>query len=240
MTASVAFERRSLQCVVLIDSSRQQAPRLVTHGVDPLPRARRPAPRSRLLAVAARLFAEAGVQAVSVATLIEAADVSRPTLYRYFDSKDHLVLACIAQETARTFEALDEVMSAAGDAPSQIHAAALFFAGQAGPRHRLLALDIALEFPDPAHPVRRAAMQAVRLLTTRLAARLKTLDAEASAAHLTLLILGAGPAGLAMGRDAAGHDLVEAVSAFLAVLERRSATVPDVVRARSGGLLATA
>lgn len=223
----------------MLGSSNDEASCSVTHGVVPSRRPVRSKPQSRLLAVATRLFSEAGVQAVSVAALIEAADVSRPTLYRYFGSKDNLVLACIAEETARTFEALDAVMASAGDAPSQIHAAALFFAGKAGgSRHGLLALDIASEFPDPAHPVRRAAMSAVRSLTTRLAARLKTLGAEASAQHITLLILGAGPAGLAIGQDLAGQALVEAVTAFLAGLESRNAICPAISRTAPPSLVA--
>ncbi|WP_329411309.1 TetR/AcrR family transcriptional regulator [Streptomyces sp. NBC_00704] len=55
-------------------------------------------------AVAVRLFLERGFDAVSVAEIAAAADISKPTLFRYFPAKEDLVLHQIAdheQESAR-------------------------------------------------------------------------------------------------------------------------------------------
>lgn len=53
--------------------------------------------RRRLLAEAARLFGERGFDQVSVAEIAEAADVSKMTVFNYFDSKEDLVLAPMAE-----------------------------------------------------------------------------------------------------------------------------------------------
>ncbi|MFB7557886.1 TetR/AcrR family transcriptional regulator [Streptomyces brevispora] len=49
--------------------------------------------RRRLLFEAAKLFTERGFEQVSVAEIAEAADVSKMTVFNYFDSKEDLVFA---------------------------------------------------------------------------------------------------------------------------------------------------
>jgi AcrR family transcriptional regulator len=53
--------------------------------------------RKRILDCASDLFAHRGIHAVGVDELIEKADVARATFYRHFPSKEHLVVAFIAQ-----------------------------------------------------------------------------------------------------------------------------------------------
>lgn len=53
--------------------------------------------RRRLLAAATRLFTERGFDQVSVAEIAEAAEVSKMTVFNYFDSKEDLVLAPMAE-----------------------------------------------------------------------------------------------------------------------------------------------
>jgi AcrR family transcriptional regulator len=53
--------------------------------------------RQRILDCASDLFAHRGIHSVSVDELVERADVGRATFYRHFPSKEHLVLAFLAQ-----------------------------------------------------------------------------------------------------------------------------------------------
>ena len=52
--------------------------------------------RQRIAAVALRLFAERGFDAVTVNEIAEAAEVAKATLFAYFPSKEALVLGGVA------------------------------------------------------------------------------------------------------------------------------------------------
>ncbi|MFI6862296.1 TetR/AcrR family transcriptional regulator [Streptomyces sp. NPDC050421] len=89
--------------------------------------------RSRLLAEATRLFTERGFDQVSVAEVAEAADVSKMTVFNYFDSKEDLVLAPMEEH-------IGDVAQVVGDrAPGE--------SAVAGMRRQFLA---AIERRDPA------------------------------------------------------------------------------------------
>ncbi|MBO2462661.1 TetR family transcriptional regulator [Actinomadura violacea] len=55
--------------------------------------------RQRITAVALRLFAERGFDAVTVSDIAEAAEVARATLFSYFPSKESLALQGVGQES---------------------------------------------------------------------------------------------------------------------------------------------
>ena len=52
--------------------------------------------RSRIVSVAVRLFAERGIEAVTVDEIAEAADVGKGTIYNYFQAKEDIVVAFMA------------------------------------------------------------------------------------------------------------------------------------------------
>ena len=54
--------------------------------------------RARLIEAAAHLFYSEGIQNVSIERVLEAARVTRSTLYRYFGTKDDLVFAYLERE----------------------------------------------------------------------------------------------------------------------------------------------
>jgi len=111
--------------------------------------------RERIIAAAAELFARQGFNATSINELRAAARVSKRTLYQHFESKDELIVAYLAAYARR--------------GPAE----AVLLREDLAPRARLLEVFTALaapgtvlpdpivaataEFPDPAHPVHRAA-----------------------------------------------------------------------------------
>ncbi len=56
--------------------------------------------RRRLLETATTLFSERGFDQVSVAEIADAADVSKMTVFNYFDSKEDLVFAPLEEHVA--------------------------------------------------------------------------------------------------------------------------------------------
>jgi AcrR family transcriptional regulator len=62
--------------------------------------------RQRVVDAAADLFSRDGIRAIGVDALIAYADVARATFYRYFRSKDDLVVAWLLSDRARWFDAV--------------------------------------------------------------------------------------------------------------------------------------
>lgn len=76
--------------------------------------------RQRLLLAATHLFARAGYAATSVREIVEAAGVTKPVLYYYFQSKEGIYLA-ILEETTRIMDAtIAEAVAAGGSACTRI------------------------------------------------------------------------------------------------------------------------
>ena len=90
-------------------------------GVPPSPSA-----RDRILEAAYDLFSQRGVHGVSTEDVIEAAGVSRATLYRHFDSKDKLVQAFLALREQRWTREWVEANSRAQGATPEDRLLAIF------------------------------------------------------------------------------------------------------------------
>jgi len=67
---------------------------------------------------AARLFATQGFDATSVRMIVEAAGVTKPTLYYHFGSKEGLAQALLNRPLAGLAESLHEIAASGGDAVS--------------------------------------------------------------------------------------------------------------------------
>ncbi|WP_410876505.1 TetR/AcrR family transcriptional regulator [Nocardia sp. A7] len=109
--------------------------------------------RDRLLETATRLFYTEGVHTVGIDRIIAEAGIAKATFYRHFKTKEDLVVAYLQREYARQRDALESVpgegfatITTIFDTLSDI---------SCGPGFRGCPfLNAAVEFPNPAHPVR--------------------------------------------------------------------------------------
>ncbi|MDY6898716.1 MAG: TetR/AcrR family transcriptional regulator [Cyanobacteriota bacterium] len=67
--------------------------------------------RERILKVASELFYQYGIQAVGVDRIIAESEVAKTTLYRYFPSKDDLVVAFLEERNRLFWEYFDVAVS---------------------------------------------------------------------------------------------------------------------------------
>ena len=76
--------------------------------------------RNMIMFGATRVFAERGFRAASVEDLLEAAQVSRRTFYRFFKSKDDVALAMYTLGTASLLEGCRRAIDSAPDLLAQL------------------------------------------------------------------------------------------------------------------------
>lgn len=125
----------------------------------------------KLLGVARRLFYRDGIRAVGVDAIVEAAGVTKPSLYRSFASKDALAAAYLGAYDRDFWVRFDAAMDAhPGDPRAQILD---YFAGlalrTADPAHRGCGMtNAAVEFPDGGNPARNVCEVNKRELRRRL------------------------------------------------------------------------
>ena len=161
------------------------------------PGAAREAPRDRLLAAAAQLFHESGIQATGVDSLIEAAGVAKATFYRHFPSKEDLVVAWLKDERTNWFRdvravAEDRAASPVEVIPLVFEAAAEWF--EAEGYRGCPYLNAAVEITDPDHPalgVLRGYLDYVAEQLTSLAAAAGLPEPESAGHQLQILLAGA-------------------------------------------------
>lgn len=68
----------------------------------------------RLLAVAAKVFAEKGYEAANLEEIAARLDMRGPSLYHYFASKEELLLACVSYINSITLKRLKDVAGESG------------------------------------------------------------------------------------------------------------------------------
>jgi AcrR family transcriptional regulator len=138
--------------------------------------------RARLLETAARLFNREGFHAVGIDRILAEAGVAKMTLYKHFPSKDGLVLAVL--ERKRT--AVLDWHAQAGGVEGIFDRLGDWFADE--DFHGCLFARAAQEYPDLAHPARKAAATYTRKLRQLLSL---LCEDEIKAEELLLLIEGA-------------------------------------------------
>lgn len=179
-------------------------------------------PRARILKAARQLFYRAGIHAVSVDAVAEAAGTNKTTLYRHFQSKDELVAECL-REYSRDFEnAWAEIERAHEGKPKDQLLACLRFMAEfkLDTSERGCALvNAAVELPDPNHPARRVVEECKsrgRDRIIELCCKAGLRDPELLADELFLLGEGAGVTIQSLGPRVPAERLAEMFQTLVA------------------------
>ena len=153
--------------------------------------------REKILTIASDLFYRHGVRAIGVDTIIARSAVAKTTLYRYFPSKDDLVVAYLEINDRYFWQLFDEVIAKFPQEPNQQLLAIFSWLDEliVSPEcYGCPFLMVATEFPEvdyPGHQVAIAHKQKLRNRLTELA-RLAGIELAAElSAILSLLIDGA-------------------------------------------------
>jgi AcrR family transcriptional regulator len=153
--------------------------------------------RERILETAYRLFSQHGIQAVGVDRIVAESEVAKMTLYRYFPSKQDLVLAFLDLRKQRwTHDWLEAGIEGLAAAPQErlLYVFDLFdewfrrsdFEGCSF-------LSVLLEIDDPSSPIHGAAIrniEVVRAMLERLAEEAGASAPDATAYELQILMMG--------------------------------------------------
>ena len=179
--------------------------------------------RDRLLLKAVDLFARHGFHEVGLDRVLAEVGTTKTTFYKHFESKDDLILKAVQARDAWELDAWSRVVQQmAGDDP-RARLLGLFdvfdrwfnepaFTG-------CLFINTAAEFPNPNHPVHRAAADHKRKnrdIARDLAAAAGVADPEAFADVYTMLVEGALVLRQVHGRDDAARLAKPVVERLLA------------------------
>ncbi|MCC3290055.1 TetR/AcrR family transcriptional regulator [Arthrobacter sp. zg-Y1110] len=132
--------------------------------------------RERILARASLLFYREGIRAVSADKIIAAAGTTKVTFYRYFRSKDDLVVAYLREQSAAMRARAAELDPDPCTGLLQFAEAMGSEACSAGFRGCPF-INAAAEYPDPGHPVRVVVSEHRAWLHALVSERLEQLGA---------------------------------------------------------------
>lgn len=200
-------------------------------GARPTPASRRAAKaptepvqdvRERILDTASSLFYQRGVRAVGVDLVVADAAVAKTSLYRYFPTKDDLIVAFLEREDVEFWGLWDAVAAQHTEDPAGELQAHMQWIGERLGRSNYRGcpqINVAAEFAEQDHPARQVAQQHMVTLRSRLygiAQRLGVPQPEQLAAQLAVLINGAFVSSGLLSGDEATPVLQAAVQALLA------------------------
>jgi AcrR family transcriptional regulator len=153
--------------------------------------------RSRILDTASALFYERGIRAVGVDLVVLEAAVAKTSLYRYFPTKDDLIVAFLEREDREFWALWESVAERYADDPAAELDAHMRWIGERLARSNYRGcpqINAAAEFAEPDHPAREVSRRHMLTLRSRLqdtAKRLKVSRPKQLAAQLAVLVNGA-------------------------------------------------
>jgi AcrR family transcriptional regulator len=153
--------------------------------------------RERILAIADGLFYREGIRAIGVDLIIAQSEVAKTTLYRYFPSKDDLVVAYLEGRNQQFWQLLEAAIAPFADDPKQQLLAIFTWLDQllaSAKNHGCPFLMVASEFPATDYPGHQVAIAHKKQMGDRLAALATAMGIQAAAelsASLMLMVDGA-------------------------------------------------
>lgn len=177
--------------------------------------------RGRILDTASRLFYERGVRAVGVDLVVLEAAVAKTSLYRYFPTKDDLIVAFLEREDREFWAQWDGVAMQFPDDPAGELDAHMRWIGERLGRSNYRGcpqINVAAEFAEQEHPARQVSrrhMQALRGRLLDIAKRLNVPRPKQLAAQLEVLMNGAFVSSGLLGAEEATGVLRSALKALL-------------------------
>lgn len=177
--------------------------------------------RDRILNTARDLFYRNGVQAVGVDTVVAQSGVAKTSLYRWFPSKDALIVAVLQKEAEERWAGWDYTAARSGTDPRERLRAQL--AGivryVTGPKYRGCPfMNVTAEFADPLHPARAVAREMMEELRRRVRALVDPLNVrnpEELTDQIVMLIDGAFSSAQVFGKEGPHLMLVTAADALV-------------------------
>ena len=177
--------------------------------------------RGRILHSARELFYRNGIQAVGVDTVVAQSGVAKTSLYRWFPSKDALIVAVLEQEALDRWSGWDYTAARSGSDPRERLRAQL--AGivkyVTGPKYRGCPfMNVTAEFADAQHPARAVAremMEELRRRVRTLVDPLNVRNPEELTDQLVMLIDGAFSSAQVFGKEGPHRLLVAAADALV-------------------------
>lgn len=177
--------------------------------------------RDRILNTARELFYRDGARAVGVDTVVAQSGVAKTSLYRWFPSKDALIVAVLEEEAKDRWSGWDYTAAhAPADPREQLRAQLAGIARfVSSPKYRGCPfMNATVEFADEQHPARAQAQGLMEELRRRLRALIDQIgvqDAEAVTEQLVMLIDGAFSAAQVLGKHGPQRFLVAAGDAIV-------------------------
>lgn len=177
---------------------------------------------TRIFETARDLFYRRGIRAVGVDEIVCQAGVTKPSLYRSFESKDDLVAQCLESYASEGAAALEARIEEAGPEPlAQLRALIGHYADKmAQPGFRGCAMsNAAVEFPEEGHAGRlvvESCKAALRERVVGLTRAIGTDDPDTLADGLILLIEGAFAAHHVFGSQGPANAFVLAAERLIA------------------------
>ena len=177
--------------------------------------------RGGILHTARELFYRHGIQADGVDTVVAQSGVAKTSLYRWFPSKDALIVAVLEQEALDRWSGWDYTAARSGSDPRERLRAQL--AGivkyVTGPKYRGCPfMNVTAEFADAQHPARAVAremMEELRRRVRTLVDPLNVRNPEELTDQLVMLIDGAFSSAQVFGKEGPHRLLVTAADALV-------------------------